>query len=424
MKLLVLGSDFGTIDLVNEAHKEGDYVVVADYYKTTSTKMLADECWDISTRDIDLVVEKAKSAKIEAICVGASDGNVEAYRKIAKGLGLPFYCKNDSAWNLTRNKREFKDLCAKIGAPIATDYFVNDGATDEELDNIVFPVVVKAVDLSANVGFSYCDNKEELKSAIEKVHIYSKNPTFIVERRLYGPEFVANYILADGEIVLNHFCAEHHEPGYPANLYSIINSTNYLLSQYIEELNDKVIELFKRAGFTDGIAWVECMRDTDGHFYLIEPGYRFCGEVTHMAYGHLIDFNPAKWMLDIAKGIKHTKDDLPAPLQVGQLGSSVSYHLFGSQDGVVAEILGLDAIAKIPEVVIDLPHRVGYNMRKFKNMGVVRFPCFSKKELIDKISLINSNLQVLDENGDNLFVKYTNIDEIIEQYEKGLQMSI
>ena len=31
MKILVVGSDYGTVDMVNEAHKCGDYVVVADY---------------------------------------------------------------------------------------------------------------------------------------------------------------------------------------------------------------------------------------------------------------------------------------------------------------------------------------------------------------------------------------------------------
>lgn len=420
MKILVLGSDFGTIDLVNQAHKSGDYVVVADYYEHTSTKRVADEAVNISTLDIDTVTDYCRSNKIEAITFGANDVNISAGRKIAKRLGLPYYCENDYAYDLSCNKRMFKELCKKIGAPIATDYVISATPSDEELENIAFPVVVKAVDLAANVGFSYCNNKHELIEAIAKVKSLSNNSNFIVERCLHGPEFVANYVLADGKAVLNHFCSEHHQPGELANLYSLINTSSYQLKHYLGELDAYVVELFKEAGFTEGVAWVECMLDDDGHFYLLEPGYRFCGEVTYVPYGVLSGFNPIEWMLDIAKGKKHTIEELPEPLTTGRYGSAMAYHLFGCKAGTVERIDGLDEIAKIPDVVIDLPHREGYDMRYHKNMGVIRFPAYTKEEMIKYLDVINNNLKVLDANGDNLIIYFTNYDEVIGQYEQGL----
>ena len=42
-KLLILGSDFGTISVVREAHKMGLYVIVADLMETSPTKEEADE---------------------------------------------------------------------------------------------------------------------------------------------------------------------------------------------------------------------------------------------------------------------------------------------------------------------------------------------------------------------------------------------
>lgn len=313
MKVLILGSDFGTIDLLKEAKRNGDYVIVADYYQTTSTKKLADESVNVSTLDIDAVEQLCKAKDIEAIVMGANDFNVNAGRIVAKRLHLPVYCSNDDAWHLSCNKRLFKNMCKAIGAPIAKDFHVSSQPTRKELDAIQYPVVVKALDQAGNVGFSYCDNEEDLMDAIKKVLSVSDEKDFIVESCLHGPEFVANYVLAEGKAVLNHFCSEHHQPGFPANLYSLINSTTYKLKQYLEEVDGYVVRLFKEAGFSEGVAWVECMLNDDGHFYLLEPGYRFCGEVTFVPYGVISGFNPMRWMLDIAKGAHHRKEELPPP---------------------------------------------------------------------------------------------------------------
>ena len=74
-KLLVLGSDYYTKDIVEEAKRRGIYVVVADYNKETPTKNIANERWLISTADTTQIIEKCKSEKIEAIITGASDFN-------------------------------------------------------------------------------------------------------------------------------------------------------------------------------------------------------------------------------------------------------------------------------------------------------------------------------------------------------------
>jgi len=421
MKILVVGSDYGTVDMVNEAHKCGDYVVVADYYEETLTKSVADESWTVSTLDIDALEDLCRKNGIEAVTFAASDLNVTNGRQLAKRLGLPCYCSSDVAWGVARNKGNFKEICKKIGAPIATDYVVSENLTDEELDKITFPVVVKPVDRSANRGMSYCNDKDELRAAYKVAREISDNPRIIVERRLYGPEFVANYVIADGKAVLNHLSAEHHQPGQKANLYSIINTTSCHLKQYLKELNDYVIKTFELAEFNEGIAWVECMLDQDGHFYLIEPGFRFCGEMTAVPYGHISGFNGIKWMLDIAKGVKHTHDQLPPPLTTAHYGSGVSYLLFAHTVDTVERIEGLDAIEKIPNVVIDIRHRKNFQTRYLGTLGVIRFPAYSEKELLEYIAIINDNLRVLNAKGEDLIIHYTDYDSIKEQYENGLK---
>lgn len=419
-KLLILGSDYGTLDLVKEAHNNGVYVIVSDTMQTSPTKEEADEKWFISTTDIDALEAKCREENIDGITFGASDFNINNGRNLCKRLGLPCYCESDRAWEVGCNKSEFKKICKEVGAPIATDYYLTDALTEEELAPIVYPVVVKPVDKSGNRGMSYCHNQDELIEAYKYARSVSDNSTIIVERMLKGPEFAVNYVIADGEINLLYFSSEHHQPGQLSNLYSLIYTQSYHLKQYIKECNEKVIEVFKKAECREGIAWVECMLDTDGHFYLLEMGYRFGGEMTYVPYKEISGFNTIKWMLEIALGVKHKASDLPPALNKCYRGCAASYYMFTTCEGEIAHMEGLEEIAKMPNVIIDCPKRVGNSVRYHAAMGILRI--FSKDcdELCQTIENINKVLKVTNKDGEGMFIYFDDFESVKEEYAKGL----
>ena len=261
-KLLILGSDYGSLELVKRAQKRGIYVIASDTMEESPTKKAADEFWMISTTDTDALEKKCREENITAVLTGASDFNINCSRKLCKRLGLPVYCESDKAWEVATNKRVFKDLCKEIGAPIAEDYQLDENLNKNDLEKIKYPVVVKPVDKSGNRGMSYCSNQDDLIVAYRYAREVSDNSTIIVERELHGPEYAVNYVMADGEIRLHFFSSEHNEPGELENLYSVITTTSEHLKQYIEEVNDKVIQVLKEAGCRDGVAWVETILDT------------------------------------------------------------------------------------------------------------------------------------------------------------------
>ena len=139
-KLLVLGSDYFTLAVVQEAHRMGLYVVVTDLMETSPTKEAADEAWMISTTDIDALEKKCTETGINAIMYGASDFNVENARVLCKRLGLPLYCSNDNAWETSRDKYRFKQACRKNGVRVAEDYYLTDDLTEEQLAAVHYPV--------------------------------------------------------------------------------------------------------------------------------------------------------------------------------------------------------------------------------------------------------------------------------------------
>lgn len=421
-KLLVLGSDFGTISVVKEAHKTGMYVIVADLMETSPSKDEADESWLISTTDIDVLETKCRESGVTAVMFGASDFNISNCRTLCKRLNLPIYCDNDETWAIARNKRIFKTICKKVEAPIATDYEFEDLQLDEMAEKITYPVVVKPCDKSGNRGMSFCSNENELKKAYKYARSISDG-SIIVERQLKGEEFNVHYVLAEGEARLLYFSATHHEPGYASNLYSFKNTTSCYLRQYIDEVNESVKKVFKEAGCKEGIVWVDIMRDADGKFYLLEMGYRFGGVMTYRPYAMVSGFNTIKWMLDLARGVKHTVADLPEELNRAYKGCAASYHLFTKHAGIAKYVDGVEILeAKEEEgIFVDMPKRAGANVREKSTMGLIGIYGKDADDLCKKLKFVNSSLSIKDENDENLVIVFDDFEGICNEYSLGIE---
>ena len=56
-KLLLLGSNTGSLEIAQYVRSRGDYLIVTDYYpkEKSPAKQIADETWDISTTDIPII---------------------------------------------------------------------------------------------------------------------------------------------------------------------------------------------------------------------------------------------------------------------------------------------------------------------------------------------------------------------------------
>lgn len=419
-KLLILGSDYGTIQVVREAHKLGIYVIVADLMQTSPTKELADEAWLLSTTDIHTLVQRCKDENITALMFGASDFNVWNAREVCKRLDLPIYCASDYACRVARDKAEFKRICKNVGVPVATDYYVTDALTDNELSKIQYPVVVKPADKSGNRGMSYCNNQEELIAGYKDARAIS-DKEIIVERQLHGKEYNVHYVLADGHARLLYFSSTHHEPGEAENLYSFKCTTSCHLKQYIEEVNDSVIRAIEKAECREGIVWFDCIRDEDGHFYILEMGYRFGGVMTYVPYEIVTGFNTVKWMLECALGIEHKEQDLPPALEKALTGCSASYNLFSQHGGVIAKIEGLSDVENIPGVFSDIPKREGDSVRLHACIGLLGIYGKNIEEVCERLKLVNSLLKTSNVSGENMFIYFDDYDSIRQEYYKGLE---
>lgn len=420
-KMLVLGSDFFTLSVVKEAQKQGVYVIVADLMENSPTKSAANEKWLVSTADLDKLQKLCIENSVSAIMFGASDFNVEKGRELCRRLNLPIYCDSELAWNASRNKSLFKKVCKEVGVPVARDYKLTDALSENEIKDVVYPVVVKPVDKSGNRGVTFCSNREELIEGYNFARSISDVEDIIVEQKLTGTEHHVCYAVGNGDVRLVSFAEANHDSKQASNIYSFERNTSRFLKQYIDEVNDYVIAVFKKLECREGVVWVDTMRDeNDGKFYILEMGYRFAGAMASCPlYEKVSGFNAVKWMVESSLGINHTSDLMPKALNSAYKSTLGLAHMFTKKDGVITKIEGLDIINKIPDVFIDMPKGVGDSVRGLATIALISIYGESCEDLINKLKIINDSFKVLDEHNDNLLIYYTDYNNILKTYNEG-----
>ena len=413
-KLLMLGTCKGSIEMIKTAKKKGYYTIVTDYLEPekSKAKLISDEYWMINTGDIDALEKKCLEEKVNGIVSGVSEFNLEVTMELCSRLGLQCYCTPE-AWHYSRNKYDFKKLCKEAGVRMAEDYFISNPPKPEELAAVHYPVVVKAIDLSSNRGMSYCYNEDELIKACEYARGMSQSDTIIVERMLKGPEVSAVYVMAEGEIRLLSFCSMNHQPGEPENCYCISTTESKYLYRFLKEENEDIIRALKKVGCREGFAWVEMIVDEDGHFYLLEMGYRLCGDEINIPLRTVARFDVHEWIMDYALGHRHSVDDLP-PMQNDYYDTcGCVYSLWTNQSGKVGKIEGIETVLKNEDVYWDSLIEEGDLVREHMLMGEFLFDASSAEEMCSKIKMINELVSVKNEDGNEMVIHYTDYNHLL-----------
>jgi len=420
MKLLVLGNSNGSIDIVKYAKRIGVYTIVADYYplEYSMAKQIADEHWEISTADVDLLEAKCLEVGVDAVVCGCSEFNIERVLDLTERLKLPFYCDRGS-WHYSRDKCDFKNVCKELGIRVPKDYFISGGVLDIT-SKINYPVVVKPVDQCSNRGVSFCNNEKEILDAVKVVKSFSSSQNMIVEQMIKGEEWYAYYALADGEARFIALNAMYYEPGYPSNCYSITTTATNYINKYIKEMNTQIKQLLKRVGCKEGIAWVQIMlNEDDNKFYAIEMGYRLDGDMMFVPYKELIGFDSIKWLVDCSLWGGNAKTDLPNEPLGAYDKCACSYMVWTKMEGTISQIDGLDRIESMDGIQVAFHAGIGDHFDAYRPLGNILFTSKDVDEMINTIISINNLLSIRDSYENELMIKYTDFHKLRRVYREG-----
>ena len=420
-KLLILGSSISSKEIIETAKAQGVYTIVTDPsgINYRSAKQWSDEAWMIDVSDIDTLEKRCIDESVDGIICGVSEFCIDVALELCERLHKPFYCTKKSM-HYSRDKADFKKAWREVGVLLADDYYISSELTDEELDCIKYPVVVKPVDCCANTGISFCYNKEELREGYKYALSVSKSTKIVVERMLKGKEWYAFYAMAAGECSLMALNAMYSEPGYPTNCYVITTTISDNVKRFLEETNPSIINALKSIGCREGIAWVQFILDEDNHFYVLEMGYRGDSEMLFLPYREMLGFNSVKLLVDCSLGVKNDPKLLPLSQTKAFVSSATSYMLWATQDAVIAAIEGIDEVANWENVYIGRWKGVGDEVHQYTSMATI---CFSSKtidEACEMIDKINRTVRFFNEQGEDIIIKYTQFDFLRRIYQNGL----
>ncbi len=407
-KLLVLGGGTATLDLVKNAKEMGVYTIVTDYLPNGVAKDIADEQVMVSTVDMTELKKLIKEKKIDGVFCGPSEFNLRNLITLCEEVGLPCYT-NMTLWNRCANKDEFKQYCTNNSVDCPMRYFVDENSTQEELDAVDYPVIVKPVDGSSSNGITVCMDKSTLRQACRFAMETSTCKRIIVEKYIEngGELFGARYILNNGKaypyLLIDTYIVD------PIERKSLISHLTYTPSKhadyYMENMDTCVQNMISDMGLKNGTVFFQAL-PYNGKIYFHEMGYRLSGGMLFKFTEPLMGINDMKMMIRFALGEEMCSQNEIARLDVkcnNKVGAQLTIPLCTGQ---IAQIEGLAEVKVLPCVYDFIQYYHINDCVTEKHMGTLaqhfgRFTLIAdnQKEIFDTVEEINKTLIIRDIKG-------------------------
>lgn len=411
-KILFLGSNVGTIDMVRYARENGAYTIVADYYpiEKSIAKQYSDKCTLISTGDLDGLKKYIVQEGVNGVFAGVSEFNLLNAMKLCEYFHFPFYCTREQ-WDSIEDKEMFRTLCRQYDVPCPKTFFTGSELTDETLSTITYPVIIKPVDSSSSIGITICRNQKTLMAAIPEAKRHSGKGRVIVEEFFEGEEFTAHYTIANSKVTLS--CVDNRVPVaiHPGDVTTIPIARIYpstFTEEYIKQVNSYVIDLCKSLKMDTGVLFVQGLyNNTKNRFCIFEAGLRCAGEAPYRLIEKVNGINFMNNFVDYAllgrvENFDSSKDD---PYLHDKICCVTS---FVAKGGKVGKILNYNETVKAIPSIVDSECRYqegdivpdGNTLRQI----ILRFVliCENCEQLVNDIESINKSIKAMDIQGHDM----------------------
>lgn len=407
-KLLILGGNAITCDIVKTSKALGLYTIVTDWNKPEDApaKRIADEYWMDSLMDYDTLVPKIKSSGVDGIITGFTDSYLLPYQHLCEATGLPCYGTKE-AFEITIDKAKFKKHCIDNGVPVIPQYDIT--TFDPSVISLSNKFIIKPVDNSGSRGVIVCKDAADFQRCLDFALSFSKKKAVIIEKYMNMDNFAASYTIQDGNMSLSTLNdrLEHKSSETAAVTAAGIYPSKYL-DRYLTEMDPLMKKMYKAMGVTNGVLSVQGFVD-DASFYVMEMGYRLTGgqhynfskyENGISALEQLIYFAVTGRMADFSIAEKDNPRFKDLCLNLCILGKNAT----------IAKIEGKEYVESLPELVHanflkrvgDLIGPDGNTSQKIANLHLV---LKDKADMERVVTDIQSHFHVYDAEGNDLVLK-------------------
>ena len=348
-KLLILGSNALTCDIVKTARKLGVYTIVTDWnpIEKAPAKQIDDEYWNDSLMDYDILAQKIKEFGVNGILTGFADSYLVPYAELCDRTGLPSYA-TAVLFAKTLDKALFKEMCKRNDVPTVPDYNLSefDPSTISEQNKII----IKPVDNSGSRGIIVCSNPTKYQECVDFALNYSAKKQIVIEKYVEMDQISVSYTIQDGIPSLSTI---NDDILYKTPKSGTVNCGGIYPSKYFdfykEQIDEKVKNLLMKEGFKNGVLFMQAFCNGK-ELYFFEMGYRLSGGRHYIFTENQNQSSSLKQLIHFALTGKMA-DYLIADRDNANFNNlCCRFNLIG-RSGVISKIEGFDYLQMRPEII-------------------------------------------------------------------------
>lgn len=361
--ILFLGGAHSQLPAIKYAKSIGLKVITVDYLPSNPGHKLSDEYYNISTVDMDSILELCKKLKIDAISAYASDPAAPTAAYVSENLGL-IGSSYKSVMTLS-DKVLFRSFLQENGFKIP--WYLGSDSLDFLINS--YPggkAVLKPVDSSGSKGVSLVNCVDDIIKHFPMAMEYSRQRQVIVEEFIErkGPQIHGEGFVINGEVV---FMLLGDQKFSPVNC--LIPHSTVVPSIFHQDIMNEVHQLVKSAirkvGYTTGGLNIEVIRDTCDKLYILEIGARNGGNYMPQLMMHATGFDLAKANVDAL--FQYNKFDQKIR---NILGSYMQIILHSENDGIFKDLV-LSNKSDINILEKNIYYKFGDTIRKYNSSADV-----------------------------------------------------
>ena len=407
-KLLILGGNRLSCDIVAAAKSLGVYTIVTDWYDTdrSPAKLLCDERWDVSTTDYEELVRRIKEYHVDGVLTGFSDSYLLPYQHLCELVGLPCYAsKEQFEWTL--NKKAFKEKCRKYGVPVVPEFALDD--FDKSIISKSHKVIIKPVDNSGSRGICVCDTPDEFDEKLKFSLEFSEKKSVVIERYMECDDVSFEYKIQDGEMTLTAICdRDIYKTQNEGSITSKLVYPSKYTEAYLNGVDKSVRRMFEVEGFRNGVLFMQAFADAD-NFYFYEMGYRLSGGRHYIFTKHQNDDSAVEDLVRFAVTGKMS-DRRISEFTTPCFKNVCSQLSVICKSERIAKIKGWKDIIALPQVIDALQtyeegDEVGKQGTTASIFARLHIVVTDNKELEQVIDRVYSILKVRNKEGENLVIR-------------------
>lgn len=409
-RILLLEGTILTKLIIERAHELGIYVVIANWYSVDDApaKAFADKAYTVNIFDIPAMKKIIEEEKIDGLFTGYTDSHLHIYERLCRETGLPCFTA-EGLVDVMVDKALFKENCAKAGLPIIEEFDVDKILNGDEdyLSRIEFPVIIKPVDNSGARGISICHDAQTLKDAIQRGLSFSATKRVIVERYLRGNYCLADFLIQNGKA---YYVASSDKPANDDDKNNVNLPGAYMFPSNDDELIKNTLlegvqRFVEQISYQNGLLCFELIKNNE-KIYIIEAQFRYGAKFQEVFLKQEYGLDELEMLLRHAltgklEGYALT---LTRPFNHHYVLMNI---LLG--EGTIASIQPYEEVVKFPHVDKYIPmYQVGKTIKPDGSMvqrfGKVSLSADTREELVAAMRYFQSNLQILDEDGNNMVI--------------------